>query len=314
MSSQDDDDASSKPRIDPEDNPRLAKALAKLSENLKEGEDPLYYDWRKSGEAGPQNKLQSDGDEAASGYVAAKTLPPTVAHKTIEMQRVKIAPHLDPRNAPTQPRLKVGPDAGADRPAPIDESSAAGASAASAASTVGAASAASAPASTPPPDGSRTVGGRTARLSPGVAPPPDETPPPSAQAHPGPPSDRTLGGRTARLKTVGEGAVPIGEPGADPSASLEDPLSDAAGGIPRSPAPSSVAPAARPPSSRPDAPGAGAGRTERPWLGIAIVAAAVLVVAVIAVTQMGKGNDAPANAAGTSTARTPEPGTAAHAP
>jgi hypothetical protein len=82
------------------DDPEVKELLAELSQGLKPGEDPLFYEL-------PQ---EPDDPEACAPNEArvyvGPTAPPKAHHETLELARVKVAPSVDPRRAPTQ-RIQV---------------------------------------------------------------------------------------------------------------------------------------------------------------------------------------------------------------
>jgi hypothetical protein len=96
----------SEPPLDPDappnlglglrDQPDVKALLAELSEGLKEGEDPLFY---KMAEA-PEEDSGEYAPNEARVYVGPTTLRPA-HHKTLELDRVKVDPEVDPRRAKT---------------------------------------------------------------------------------------------------------------------------------------------------------------------------------------------------------------------
>jgi hypothetical protein len=163
--------------------------------------------------------------DEARVYVPPVTLPPSVAHKTFEMETVKIDPSLDPRKSVTQPRIRPVNDRKTP-PGPtvvINEQLAEGGA----------------------PGSPRTVGGRTAKL---IDAPPAAAPRPvpadiAARIEDEPSSARTLGGRTARL-----GQAPSSPP---PGAVDNSPwASEPSSGVDDSSLPSSYAPLSHTPVSR----------------------------------------------------------------
>jgi hypothetical protein len=90
-------------RLGLRDKPEVKALLAELNRDLKPGEDPLFYELP---EAPPDDPAACAPNEARA-YVGP-TAPPMAHHKTLEMDRVKVAPRVDPRRAVTQRSLAKG--------------------------------------------------------------------------------------------------------------------------------------------------------------------------------------------------------------
>lgn len=73
-------------RLGLRDRPEVKALLAELSQGLKDGEDPLFYELPDS----PPDDLEACAPNEARVYVGP-TKPPLAHHKTLELDRVKIA-------------------------------------------------------------------------------------------------------------------------------------------------------------------------------------------------------------------------------
>src|SRR4051812_17592954 len=91
-------------RLGLRDKPEVKALLAELSRDLKPGEDPLFYELPQA----PPDDPSACAPNEARVYVGP-TAPPMAHHKTLEMDRVKVAPQVDPRRAVTQPMLGRAP-------------------------------------------------------------------------------------------------------------------------------------------------------------------------------------------------------------
>src|SRR5262245_50435577 len=80
--------------------PEVKALLAELTKDLKPGEDPLFYKLPEEPEDPPDPDAK--GPDAAQVYVAPTTTKPAPKHKTLDMQKVRVAAAADPRRAVTQ--------------------------------------------------------------------------------------------------------------------------------------------------------------------------------------------------------------------
>jgi hypothetical protein len=83
-------------RLGLKEKPSVKALLVKLGEDLEPGADPLFYEMPDA----PDDPSACAPNEAR--VYAGPTAPPTAHHKTLEMDRVKVSPAVDPRRAVTQ--------------------------------------------------------------------------------------------------------------------------------------------------------------------------------------------------------------------
>ena len=84
-------------RLGLKDKPEVKALLAELSKDLKPGEDPLFYEMPDT--ADDPSACAPNEARVYAGPVA----PPMAHHKTLEMDRVKVSPDVDPRRRVTLP-------------------------------------------------------------------------------------------------------------------------------------------------------------------------------------------------------------------
>src|SRR5262249_4963763 len=96
-------------RLGLKDKPEVKALLDELSKDLKPGEDPLFYELPDA----PDDPSACAPNEARV-YVGPTALPVT-RHPTLEMDRVRVSPAVDPRRAATE-LVTVRPRAAAPDP------------------------------------------------------------------------------------------------------------------------------------------------------------------------------------------------------